>query len=208
MTRSLSALNVTEVEANHLHEVIMVKMEFGTPVYCHSGIGTITFDSNDYLGVGSFGSVSQTRESDVLSPAPVTLQLSGVDAAQITEALDAGSYGDVVTMYKGYRQDDGTLVDDPWLFFRGWYEYATVNLDIESTISIRIQHALAILGEKKGTRFTDEDQQRVYAADVGFEFVHAMGTTKLFWAAESGRNRGGVVPPPRQPRQPIIGPDG
>jgi len=200
VTRSnFSDINIAEVDADHLHEVLMVKLEFDTPVYVHSGIGIITFESNDYLGIGAFGAVSQARESDVLTPSPVTLQLSGVDTTQIAEALNAGTYGDVVTMYEGYRQDDGTLVDDPWLFFRGWYEYGTVILGAENTISIRVQHALSILNEKKGTRFTDEDQFRVYAADVGFQYIHTMATLKLFWADGVSRHEG----PPNFPPLPL-----
>ena len=110
MSRDISATNLAEINAPHLYGVDMVKLEFGTPVYCHSGIGTITYGGNDYVGVGQFGSVSNAKESENLTPSPLTLTLSGVDSSLIAEALDSGTYGDVVTIYHGYRQDDGNLV--------------------------------------------------------------------------------------------------
>jgi hypothetical protein len=187
MTRGLSSANQTEIGAAHLHEVVLVKLEFDTPVYVHSGIGTITYDSNDYLGVGDFGGVSETRESESLGPAPITLQLSGVDSSLIGEALDSGNYGDVVTIYVGYRQDDGTLVADPWVVWKGWYENSAIQLGTEdNVIAITCQHDLAVLEEADGGKFTDEDQKRRFSGDTGFEYVHEMRDIKLNWG-------GGVV---------------
>ena len=51
MSRGLSTINETQVDSSHVHDVPLVKLEFDTPVYVHSGIGTITYDTNDYLGV-------------------------------------------------------------------------------------------------------------------------------------------------------------
>ena len=159
-------------------------MEFDTPAYAHSGIGTITYDTNDYLGVGDFGSVSSTKESEELGPSGITLQLSGVDSTLITTALDSGKYGDVVTLYVGYRQDDGTLVDDPWVLWRGTFEYASIGQGESNVVSITLQHDLAILDEADGGRYTDEDQQSRFAGDRGFEYVAEMGTVKLLWGGK------------------------
>lgn len=181
MTRDIGASNVTETGLASLWEVVLVKLEFGTPLYVHSSIGTITYDSNDYLGVGDFGSVSDARESEILGPNPLTLQLSGINSSLISEALDAGSYGDKVTIYIGYRLDDGTLVADPWLAWRGTFEFATIQQGSNNVVSITLKHDLATLAEVNGRRFTDEDQQQEYSGDTGFAFVADMVSIRLNW---------------------------
>ena len=181
MSRDIAAANLTEINAAHLHQIVMVKLEFDTPLYVHSGIGTIVYDSNSYLGVGQFGNISNMTETEILRPTSLTLTLSGVDSNLITEALDSGDYGDTVTIYLGYRQDDGTLVADPLLLWRGFFEFASISQGDQSVVSITVQHDLAILNETDGSRFTDEDQQVRFSGDVGFEFIADMANLKLIW---------------------------
>ncbi len=190
MSRDISATNLTEIGANHVQLVTLVNFAFDTPVYAHSGIGTITYDSNDYLGVGALGAIGNVGESENLTPAPLTLTLSGVDSDLIAEALDSGNYGDVVTIYEGYRQDDGTLVDDPWIAWKGTHEYGSISHGENSTVTVTVKHDLANLSEKDGGRFTDEDQQSRYSGDVAFEYIADMAGTKLSWG---GRAIGGVA---------------
>lgn len=194
MSRGLSTTNTAQVDAAHLHEVTLVKLEFDTPVYVHSGIGTITYDSNDYLGVGGYGGASALRESEVLGPSAIQLTLSGVEDAYITECLDSGNMYDPVTIYQGYRQDDGTLYDDPWTAWKGWYEFASGSFGEESIVSITCQHDLSILGEKLGDRYSDEDQQDKFTGDVGLEYVASTINQELIWGGgpvSSGSFAGG-----------------
>ena len=181
MSRDISVANLTEINAAHLHQIVMVKLEFDTPLYVHSGIGTIVYDSNSYLGVGQFGNISNMTETEILRPTSLTLTLSGVDSNLITEALDSGDYGDTVTIYLGYRQDDGTLVADPLLLWRGFFEFASISQGDQSVVSITVQHDLAVLNETDGSRFTDEDQKVRFSGDVGFEFIADMANLKLIW---------------------------
>lgn len=181
MSRDISATNLAEINAAHLYEVVLVKFEFDTPVYVHSGVGSISYGGNTYLGVGSFGSLTAPREQEQVTPASINLVLDGITSAHITEALDSGNLYDPVTVYVGYRQDDGTLVDDPWVLWKGWYEYASISLGAESAVNITCQHDLSILSEKAGDRYSDEDQQSKFTGDVGLEFAADMSGTKLLW---------------------------
>lgn len=181
MSRGLSATNQAQVDAAHLHEVILVRLDFDTPVFVHSGYGEITYDSNVYIGVGHLGSIDQARESEALGPSPITLNLSGIPTTYIAEALDSGNLYDTVTIYQGYRQDDGTLYDTPWLLWRGWYEYGAVRVGEDGAVSITCQHDLSQLDEKDGGRYSDEDQQSAYTGDVGLEFASDSGSVTLLW---------------------------
>ena len=197
MSRGLSTTNTTQVDGSHVHLVTLVKMDFDTPAYAHSGTGTISYGGNSYLGVGDFGGVSGERESEVLGPSAVTLTLTGIDSDYIAEAVDSGNIYDKVTIYQGYRNDDGTLADDPWIAWSGWFEFASIKVDAESSISITCQHDLSMMNEKDGSRYSDEDQQNRYAGDVGLEFTSDMVGLRLLWGGgpvASGPGGGTVIP--------------
>jgi hypothetical protein len=204
LSRKIGTSNQTEAAtAGTVQEVVMVKLEFDTPVYAHSGFGNIPFDGNTYLGVGKLGAVSEARETEVLGPTPMQLQVSAVDAALLAEALDSGNFGDRVTIYIGYRQDDGTLVEAPWIAWRGTFEYAKVAVGDENVVAIICQHDLAVLDKSDGARYSNEDQRGRFANDTGFEFVAVIPTQKLIWAGgpiSSGGGGGGTNSPPVYPR--------
>ena len=117
----------------------------------------------------------------MLGPAPISLSLSGIDSDFIDEGLDSGNLYNVVTIYQGLRQDDGTLYDDPWVLWKGWYEYAAISYGDESSVEITCQHDLSQLNDKDGSRYSNEDQQNTYSTDVGFEFLVNMIDVKLLW---------------------------
>lgn len=194
MSRGLSAANLTQIGSAHLQEVVLVKLAFDAPLFVHSGAGNIEFGGDTYLGVGDFGTVESVSESEKIEPSVIRLQLSGIDANLISEALDAGNYGDIVTVYEGYRKDDGELVDDPWLLGRGEYEFAAIVLGDVNAISISVQHDLVRLAEKAGDRFTNEDQQDKFAGDTGLSFLADMVNLRLLWGNKVVGGAGGGLP--------------
>lgn len=203
MSRGLSANNLAEINAPHLYEVVLAKFDYGTPIYVHSGIGTITYDGDDYLGVGDFGGISKASESDRLGPHAIDFTLTATDATNVSEGLEAGRYGDVITAFVGYRQDDGTLVADPWVLWKGKHDNATISLGDQNAVVITGQHDLAVLNKKDGGRYTDEDQQRRFASDLGFEYVSDVPTQRLVWGGGAVAN--GTVNSGKNPRRDDFG---
>ena len=43
MSRDISATNLAQINASHLYLVTMVKLDFDTPLYIHSGVGSIVY---------------------------------------------------------------------------------------------------------------------------------------------------------------------
>lgn len=206
MTRGIGATNITETDADSLYPVVLVKLGFATPVYLHSGIGDIVYSGNTYLGVGDLGTVESVRETESFSPSPITLTLSGLDSAFITEALNAGAYGDIITIYEGYRGTGNALKADPWLVARGFFETAAISLGKDNKITITMQHELVRLQEKPGRRYSNEDQQREYAGDTFFSFVASMANLKRLWggrevAATGNSGSGDHANAPRDPNR-------
>ena len=192
MSRGISSTNLAHAQGDVVAPVTLVHFAFDTPVYVHSGSGTLTYDGNDYLGVGTLGEISGMEESEDLAPVMVQFGLSGIDTTFFTEVFDAGNYGDVITVYHGYRNSDtGLLIDDPTLVGRFYFEHATLRKGATNVAIITAQHELARLDDKPGAKFTDEGQRAVYSTDVGYQFVADVGTKDLIWAggnAQTGRN--------------------
>lgn len=200
MSRGLSNDNLAAAQGDTVAPVTLVIFAFDTPVYVHSGSGTITYDGNDYLGVGTLGDISGMEESEDLAPVMVQFSLSGIDSTFFTEVFDTGNYGDVITVYHGYRNADTlALIDDPTLVGRFFFEHASIRKGETNVAIITAQHELARLDDKPGQKFTDEDQRATYSSDVGYEFVADVGTKELIWG-------GGNVQPGRDPDQPPNGP--
>lgn len=196
MSRTLDAALATEVQAQHIHKVLMARLDFSTPVFVHSGYGVITFESNDYLGIGTLGSVSGIEESEDLTPTPVRLTLSGIESSLLAYALDATEYGSEVTIYEAARNDDGTLIGSPQIIYRGTVENTEAVRGTDNSVVVVVQHVLQALNEKSGKRYSDAYQQSQYSGDVAFEFIALMADIKLRWGAprtstSGGGNQGG-----------------
>lgn len=185
MARELSSDVVSVIEGTFIEPVLLAKFEFTDPVYVHTGLGSITYASNEYAGIGNIATIGAVRESELIAPTPFTVSVSGLDYNAVSKAKDASSYGDVVTTYYGYRQSDGTLYDNPIVFSKGKIERADLEQGETSGLSFTIDHDVSVLSEKDGRRFTDEDQQDAYSGDDIFSFVHIVPTQVLNWA---GRN--------------------
>ena len=48
-------------------------------------------------------------------------------------------------------------------------------------MQVTCQHDLAILDEKDGRRYTDEDQRNKWATDYAYEFLPEMEGVRLYW---------------------------
>ena len=200
MPRELTSSVVTIVEGGFIEPVLLAKFDLDEPAYFHTGLGTITYDGNDYVGVGNLAGIGNARESELVGPRPFTVSLSGLDFNAVSKAKDSASYGDVVTIYYGYRQSDGTVYSDPIVWTKGKIERVDISQGEESTISVTIDHDVNVLNEKDGSRFTDEDQQDTYSGDEFFKFLHDMPTKVLQWGGRS------TPPLGRQPGERPVGP--
>ena len=186
MSRFLTNAAEAQAQAAFHTLIILAKFEFDEPVYAHTGIGTVTYDGDTYLGVGDFGSIGPSRESENLGPMQMDISLAAPNSTHLAEALDAGNYGDPMTLFAAYRSSAGTLVANPWVVWSGWFEFASIRVGTDNQITISGQHDLAVLNEIKGSRFTDEDQQSKYPGDNGFLHIHRMATTRLLWGGKAG----------------------
>ena len=123
MSRGFPANVATALAQQHVAIVTFAKLEFpsGT-IYVHNSLGTYTWDSQDWLGVGDLGSISQVEEGIDVSPYAITLTLSGLDATISGAALTEDDFMRPVTVYMGVLDADDALIADPTQIWAGFMD--------------------------------------------------------------------------------------
>ena len=190
MSRGIGSGNVAEINTGHVEAVILCRIDYDQPVFVHSGVGLIPYAGRNYIGIGSLGQIDNAREREVIGPTPLTLTLTGLNQYQARQAQDAAVYRARVTIYRGYRQDDGTLADSPWVLWKGRVDESGIQSGPESSVSLSVQHDFAALNEIDGSRWTNEDQQNRFPTDDFFKHLANVPTTKLLWGGGNPQTGG------------------
>ena len=176
MARNLHSDFNTAVQTDEIHPIMLAKINTsGGDVLAWTGNGTLTYDSDDYIGTGTFLGVSQVSERTDLSANGVTFSLSVVPSALISTALGQVQHGRSCQLWMALlNTSTGALISNPYELFAGFSDVTVVTEQAEtSTISIQAENRLVDLERPRIRRYTDEDQKSDTAnvLDVGFEFV-------------------------------------
>lgn len=179
MARTLHSDFNTAIQAASVHPAMLMKINTsGGDVLTWSGIGNLVYDSDTYIGVGTFGGVSQVDEKTDLTATGITFTLSGIPSALISTALGQVQHGRTCQLFLALlNTSTGAIIDTPYELFNGFTDVTIVTEQAEScTISIQAENRLIDLERPRIRRYTDEDQKSGSgdSADVGFEFVQSL----------------------------------
>lgn len=200
MTRWTSSTNQTAAAAEHVSLRIMAKLDFVSGfVYVHDGAGTITYAGNDYVGVGSFGSVEAVNEDLEQIARPLVLKLfvdtkeDAVDLSLLATATTEIYQNRTATLYMALLTPDLALVDTPEVLWEGRMDQMKYTAS-EGTaeIELRCEHRLA--REPRIARYTNEDMQREYSGDKFFDHLSEIQGYQSQWGSTSVGYGGGALP--------------
>lgn len=209
MTRGLSASNLAAIALPHIRPIVFVKFEFddGT-VYVHNAVGTFTWSSQNWTGIGALGDIGAIEDGLDLSPYGVTLQCNALDTTFLNTAVNEEVFNRRITIYLGYLGEDGALVATPQERWSGYMDNISVRLGGEDGLALQCENEFRFFDRANGALFTDEDQQRRYSGDVFFEFQDQLIDAKLTWGGVTSRLGTPVTPRaprPTTPRNPNVG---
>jgi len=179
----MAAANVTASGLGLVRPVTFIEIQFdAATLYVHDHIGSFTWNSQTWTGLGALGAVSHLQESDDRSPYRVSLTLSGIDATIIDEALNQEIYERLVIIYIGFIGDDGALVADPDERIRGYADSMEVSIGGDTdTVKLNMESELIRDTKANGLLFSDEDQQTLYGGDTGFQFLAQLIDARIWW---------------------------
>ena len=186
MVKTLSTNNSNVLNDEVLRPVYFIKIDFpsGT-VYLNSSDRDITFDSNNYLGAGTIGTLSDIEETSELQANGIKFTLTGIPSTYISVALTTEYQGSSATQYLGFLNNNYTLVDDPFIIFVGKVDTMAINISDTATIELDIENRLVDWERPRISRFTNEEQQNLFSGDKGLEFVDSVAEKELFWGVDN-----------------------
>lgn len=180
MTRTISASAETALSEGVVRPVVLVRMEFDTNVLVNSSPYTITYNSEDYLGVGSLGSVDAVQEGAEMQAYGVKFTITGILPEYVSLALGEHYQGNDVKMYLGLLDEDHALIDAS-LIWNGRMDTMDIQIDETATITVTAESYLADWDRPRISRYNNADQQSVYPDDKGFEFTEQMVDKEILW---------------------------
>ena len=185
--RTLDADLKTGAESAEFGSVVFISLAFASgTVYMHNGVGTLSFGGNDYLGVGTFGSITTMEDSMELKDPVLSVQLSAIDEGIIAAVQTEDVYGLDADVYIGRVDTDNQLVGTPTNWISGFMERASLRLGTDNVVDIKIQTRAGKLNKTNNKRYTLEEHQVDNPGDLYFEFLHNIMEVKVQWAGETG----------------------
>ena len=153
-------------------------------LYMNDSYKTITYDSNDYLGVGYFMGFSDIEEAAEVIVSTMTLTLSGIDQSMINLVLNNDYINRVVKVYTSFLAvDSHVLIINPVLIFEGQIDTPMISEDPDagkSTVSVSATNSWVDFNRKTGRHANNEEQQVLFPGDRGFEFAD-QNVSNLIW---------------------------
>jgi hypothetical protein len=186
MPRAMSTAMLAAIQATSLQPGIFVQIAFrSTTAYLWSGVGSIVWNGETWSGMGSLLSFAAVEEGATVMARGVTIVLSGLDAALLTDCNSDFELGLPVIIYFGLFSA-GSLIADPIETWAGRTDQPTVEVTgTEATISINCESRLLDMNVPADRRYTNEDQQMDHPGDLGFQFVNAIQEITIFWGQQA-----------------------
>jgi hypothetical protein len=191
MSRSFSTSLKNALTEQTVKIIMFAEMDFASgTAYAHDGIGTYTWGGHDWLGVGSFGSISSIQEGAEVSPYSISLTLSALDPTMSAAALTEDYFMRDVTIYLGALNEDDALIDTPVQVWSGFMDVMTITAGSSNgdAITITCESELAKFDRSSNLKYTHAQQQKTDSSDLFFEFLKDIEGVKILWKSNKSEN--------------------
>lgn len=203
--RDISPEMEAALHAPNVQPVLMAELYFDSAtVRLWSGIGTLTWNGNDFTGGGNLISISEIQESQGLEAKGMTCTLTGIPSNIIGTVLLENQRGRPFRLYLGVvsinnnvlledgdyvlTEDGGnvllenTLVDSPYRIFSGLMDtMEIVDTGETSLVNLNVESIMIVGQRNKVRRYTSEDQKKYYPNDKGLDFIASLQDKEVVW---------------------------
>lgn len=183
MPRNISGPMLASLTSNNIRPAILATLTFKSQtVYVWSGIGSIVYAGNTYLGVGSLGRIDRVTEGSDVHAYGTSIALSGIDPTMLGECLGDIRLGAAAVLYFALLDGSGNILGTPYAFFSGVVDKPTITPGLDAiTITLALETKLANLSRSSNRRYTSADQALYFAGDSAFNWVEALNDWGLKW---------------------------
>jgi hypothetical protein len=194
MSRALATAFKNMTTSSSLAPVLFAYFDFYTaPVRVWTGIGSVSWGGDTYLGLGTMGTISTVSETTDVKANGLVFQLCGIDPTLISTVLSDNYHGRACKLWLGALSPSETIVADPYLIFSGRMDGLEIDDGVStSTIRVSAESVLVDLLRNRERRYTNEDQHIDFPSDEGMAFMPTAQSTPFQWG---GQNAGGNSAP-------------
>jgi len=175
LVRDVDTDFLTALSEPFFYPVIMVYLDWPAgELRMHSGVGTIDWDGEDWVGVGDFGSVALPEESFGLASSPAQLRLVGLPD-DLDDKLEAPIRNRRGIIYFGVVTERGgnVLIGDPLAIYDGYMDALSDTVEVseeDGTKKLLRGVRLSLASGPSQRSFAEvyhtyEDQARAYPAE-------------------------------------------
>lgn len=184
MPRALDPTLAASLSHGVIGPCILVMLTFKSQTtYAWTGTGTLTWNGNSYLGVGSLGKVGTISEGSDVKADGTTLELSGIDKTLLSECLTDIKIGAPAKVWFG-NMLNGILIGQPYLVFSGCMDKVTFTIAVDTVnIKLALETRLIDFGRATQSKYTSADQRIKYPDDTGFAHVEQLSDQALRWGS-------------------------
>lgn len=192
MTRDLTSSVDSEVTKQVVEPFLLAELMFkNDPVYVWSGVGTLSWNGNDYRGVGDLGDINPIGETTDLKAEGLAFSLSGVPASTISLALSTNYQGEIARLRMGFFDGNGidtaNIISDPVVISEGLMDQLDINEQGDtSEVTVKAESRLIDLQRAREWLYDDESQKSLYSGDDGFEYVPSLQNKAVTWGVGTG----------------------
>lgn len=163
--------------------VQLVAMLFGTPLRYTTAGHQITWDGNTYepAGLGGIESIEDST-GDVQA---LQFSLPGISEEQIALALTETVEGTTVHVYDALIDPDTGVVEDAILAWSGTLNVPSIEDGATATVIVTAEHRGMSALRPKPSRYTNDEQQRLYPGDTSLDIDPATDAGPIAWPTAS-----------------------
>lgn len=160
-------------------QLVEISFTAGTERYCTAGI-TVAWDGYSWLGLGLSIEPVDNKVGEIAS---ITLVLPAVSDTQISLALTQAVEGTPIHIYDALVDPTTGAVADAVLAWSGALNMPGIEDGPRASINVMAEHRGALALRNKTSRYTDDEQQRLYPGDTCLQFDPATDAAPLVWPA-------------------------
>lgn len=175
---------LTRIQAGEQIPLVqLVEMQLTVTVYMTTAGSPIDWNGHTWQPVG-LGNM-QAIEDDFGEVQSLQFNLPGVSAEQLAIALTEPVEGKVVRVYDALLDPSTGVVADAVLAWSGTLNVPAIEDGPTATVSVTAEHRGMLALRPKPTRYTNDEQQRLYPGDTSLDIDPATDAAPIAWPAAS-----------------------
>ena len=182
MSRNLPSAVASAVVAAVVNVRFFGEFQFASgTVRLWTGAGSKIWNAQTWTGAGDFAGISPVDETIAGGAAGLLFTLSGVPASTLAIALADNYRGKPCKLWLAIVDATEAIVDTYQLFGGRMDVMNIEDAGNDSRIGIQAESRLIDLTRPRSLRYTDAEQRRLFAGDLGLEFVAKLAEKALHW---------------------------